>query len=252
MSEYFLNSPRLSIENQRLVLSAWARSMDLEATAFHRANEGFDPQRFEIIAEQQAPEWEPQTITFLQLFNISVLYGPEWFIEAARDVDDEILLLESTMLDIGYTAGVRSLGEEVLYYAEDIPFYDDAQLNVTSHSRDIRQLEADCPPDDTITLPLDALDHFFTIAPFGTDARPIAGAGYDVFSDVIGQLSVLVASGERGRGYGTFMLARVAEECMFDGLLPQYVTAVGDEIGERMTNDVGFFLSGYRTSVTLD
>ena len=45
------------------------------------------------------------------------------------------------------------------------------------------------------------------------------------------------------------MLARVAEECMFDGFIPQWVTPVGDEIGEKMANDVGFILSGYRTSV---
>ena len=167
-------------------------------------------------------------------------------------IDDEVLALETTMLNIGYELGARSLGEEVLYYAEDIPFYDDAQLNVTSQSCDARRLEAACPPDDTISMPIDALDHYFTISAFGHSAEPIAGAGYDVFSDTVGQLLVLVAASQRGKGYGTFMLARAAEECMFDGLLPQFVTPVGDEIGEKMANDVGFLLSGFRTSVTFD
>ena len=64
--------------------------------------------------------------------------------------------------------------------------------------------------------------------------EPIAAAGYyDVFSDTVGQLAVLVA--QRTKGYGTFMLARVAEECMFDGFHPQWVTPVGDEIGKTLT-----------------
>lgn len=252
MSEHYLNYPGLSNANQRLVLSAWARSLEIDSKTFHTANETGRPRRFEIAADHELSDWEPHTATFIQLFNISLLYAPTWFLDVARDVDDEVLALESTMLELGYGAGARSLGEEVLYYAEDIPFYDDARLNMTSHSRDVRRLEAACPPDDTLVMPLDALDHFFTVAPFAVQSQPIAGAGYDVFSETVGQLSVLVSAAERGKGYGTFMLARVAEECMFDGLLPQFVTSVGDEIGEKMANDVGFLLSGYRTSVTFD
>lgn len=253
LSKHYLNSPGLSSANQRVVLSAWARSLEEDPTRFHRANEDdFGARRFEIPPDHPLDEWDPQTVTFIRLFNISILYGPQWFLDAARDIDDEVLALESTMLSLGYEAGARSLGEEVLYYAEDIPFYDDARLNVTSQSRDVRRLEVASPPDDTISMPLDALDHFFTIAPFGQGADPIAGAGYDVFSETVGHLMVLVAATQRGKGYGTFMLARAAEECMFDGLLPQFVTPVGDEVGEKMANDVGFLLSGYRTSVTFD
>ena len=253
MSNHYLNSPGLSNANQKLVLSAWARSLELEAGALHRANEDTSAtQRFEIAADHELADWDPNTATFIQLFNISLLYGPRWFLDAARALDDDLLALESTMLQLGYKAGARSLGEEVLYYAEDIPNYEDAQLNVTSHSKNIRRLEAACPPDDIVAMPLDALDHYFTISAFGEHAEPIAGAGYDVFSDTVGQLTVLVAATQRTKGYGTFMLARVAEECMFDGLIPQWVTPVGDEIGEKMANDVGFILSGYRTSVTFD
>src|SRR5699024_5840546 len=97
-------------------------------------------QRFEIAAEHDLTDWDPNTATFIQLFNISLLYAPTWFLDAARDIDDEVLPLESTMLQLGYEAGARSLGEEALYYAEDIPYYEDAQLNVTSHSKDIRRL----------------------------------------------------------------------------------------------------------------
>lgn len=251
MSKHDLNSPGLSNANQKTVLSAWARSLEVEASTLHQANddETTAVRRFEVTAEHDLADWDQNTATFIQLFNISILYGPPWFLDAARNIDDDVLALESTMLQLGYEAGARSLGEEVLYYAEDIPYYDDAQLNVTAHSSDARRLEAACPPDDTIAMPLDALDHYFTISAFGEHAEPIAGAGYDVFSDTVGQLLVLVAAAQRGKGYGTFMLARAAEECMFDGLIPQWVTPVGDEIGEKMANDVGFLLSGFRTSV---
>ena len=94
-------------------------------------------------------------------------------------------------------------------------------------------------------------EYGFTISTFEEHAEPIAGAGYDVFSATVGHLAVLVATAQRANGYGTFMLARVAEECMFDGLIPQWVIPFGDEIGERMAADVGFVLSGFRTSVTL-
>lgn len=253
MSKHYLNSSGISQANQKIVLAAWAKSLALDANTLQTAND--DPvssSRFEVSADHNLTDWDPHTATFIQLFNVSLLYGPQWFLDAARSVDDEILGLESTMLRLGYERGARSLGEDALYYAEDIPFYDDAALNVTSHSRDVRRLEEACPPDDIVAMPLDALDHFFTIAPFGEHTAPIAGAGYDIFSDTIGQLEVLVAGHQRAKGYGTFMLARVAEECMFDGLLPQWVTAVSDEVGEKLANDVGFFLSGYRTSVTFN
>lgn len=252
MSRSYLNSPGLSKSNQRVVLSAWARSLELDESHLHRANEALGPgRRFEIAAESTVDGWDPQTATFLQLFNVSLLYGPQWFLDAARDTPDEVLALESTMLQLGYSAQARSHGEEAIFYAEDIPFYDDAHLNVTSNSRDARRLARACPPDDTVAMSLDSLDHFFTISAFSEHAEPIAGAGYDVFSATIGQLAVLVAADQRTKGYGTFMLARVAEECMFDGLIPQWVLPVGDDIGEKMAADVGFILSGFRTSVTL-
>src|SRR5690625_6593989 len=116
------------------------------------------------------------------------------------------------MLRLGYEAGARSLGEELIYYAEDIPFYDDAQLNVTSQSRDARRLEAACPPVDTFAMPLDALDHYFTISAFGLGAEPIAGAGYDIFVDTVGQLEVLDAVVQRGVGYSSYMLSRAIED----------------------------------------
>lgn len=252
MFRSYLNSPGLSKSNQRVVLSAWAQSLALDDSDLHRANEAFRPgHRFEIVAESGVNGWDPQTATFLQLFNVSILYGPQWFLDAARGLPDEVLALESSMLKLGYSAQAQSHGEEAIFYAEDIPFYDDAQLNVISSRGDARRLARACPPDDTAAMSLDSLDHYFTISAFAEHAEPIAGAGYDVFSATVGELAVLVAAAQRTKGYGTFMLARVAEECMFDGLIPQWVLPLGDEIGEKMAADVGFILSGFRTSVTL-
>src|SRR5699024_1563364 len=143
---------------------------------------------------------KPQTATFLQLFNVSILYGPKWFLHAARDLDDEVLALESTMLDLGYAAQARSLGEEAVYYTEDIPFYDDAQLNVTSESSDARRLQRIFPPDDPVAVPLDVCDLYFAISPFSHHPEPIAGACYDVFSTTIGQQAVLGAAAQRTDG----------------------------------------------------
>src|SRR5699024_7531542 len=154
------------------------------------------------VAEGDLSDWKPQTATFLQLFNVSILYGPKWFLHAARDLDDEVLALESTMLDLGYAAQARSLGEEAVYYTEDIPFYDDAQLNVTSQSSDAVQRERMCPSDDMVDMPLDAVYPYVTISPFGYHPDPIAEAGYDVFSTTFGQLAVLVAAAQRTNGYG--------------------------------------------------
>src|SRR5699024_11655532 len=116
-----------------------------EALLHHANDDPTGSPRFEVAAENNLGDWKPQTATFLQLFNVSILYGPTWFLHAAREIDDEILALESTMLDLGYAAEARSLGEEAVYYAEDIQLYDDAQLNVTSQSSDARRLERMCP-----------------------------------------------------------------------------------------------------------
>lgn len=243
--------PGLSKSNQQVVLSAWARSLGLDASEFYRANESLDPHyRLEIAAESRIDGWDPQTATFLQLFDVSLLYGPQWFLDNARDVPNEVLALEASMMELGYDAHARSHGEEAIFYAEDIPIYDDAQLNITSTRRNAQRLARACPPDDTAVLSLEALDHYFTISTFEDHAQPIAGAGYDVFSASVGHLAVLVAAAHRTKGYGTFILARVAEECMFDGLIPQWVLPFGDDIGEKMAADVGFVLSGLRTSVT--
>lgn len=251
LSRNYLNSPGLSKSNQRVVLSAWARSLQLDESDLHNANDKFGPgHRLEVAAETGVEGWDPQTATFLQLFNVSLLYAPQWFLDAAQNIPDEVLAFESTMLQLGYSAQARSHGEEAIYYAEDIPFYDDAQLNVTSNSRNARRLARACPPDDTAAMSLDSLDHYFTVSTFAEHANPIAGAGYDVFSATVGHLAILVAATQRTKGYGTFMLARAAEECMFDGLIPQWVIPEGDEIGEKMAADVGFLLSGFRTSVT--
>lgn len=246
------SSPGLSEANQHVVLSAWARSLGLGESDLDHASGSLDPaHRLEIAAEPGLDGWDPQTATFLQLFHVSLLYGPQWFLDAARDIPNEVLALESTMLKLGYSTQARSHGEEAIFYAEDIPIYDDAQLNVTSTRRNARRLARACPPDDTAAMSLESLDHYFTVSAFEQHAEPIAGAGYDVFSATLGPLAVLVAAAQRANGYGTFMLARVAEECMFDGLIPQWVIPFGDEIGERMAADVGFVLSGFRTSVTL-
>jgi len=243
--------PGLSKSNQHVVLSAWARSLGLDESDLHRTNASLDPNhRLEIAAEPEPEGWDPRTATFLQLFNVSLLYGPQWFLDAARDMPNEILALESSMLEVGYTAHARSHGEEAIFYTEDIPFYDDARLDITSTRRNAQRLARACPPDDTAAMSLEALDYYFTISAFEEHAEPIAGAGYDVFSSTIGHLAVLVAAARRTNGYGTFTLARVAEECMFDGLIPQWVLPVGDDIGEKMAADVGFVLSGFRTSVT--
>src|SRR5699024_11427343 len=76
LSKYYLNSPGLSKSNQKVVLSAWARSLALDETVLRRAND--DPTgsaRFEVGAEGDLSDWKPQTATFLQLFNVSILYG---------------------------------------------------------------------------------------------------------------------------------------------------------------------------------
>ncbi|WP_022871428.1 hypothetical protein [Yaniella halotolerans] len=243
--------PGLSKSNQDVILAAWARSLGVDVAEFYRANESLDPfSRLEVAGESRGEGWDPQTATFLQLFDVSLLYGPQWFLDSARQIPNEVLALESSMLEVGYEAHARSHGEEAIFYAEDIPIYDDAQLNITSTRRNAQRLARACPPDDTAVLSLESMDHYFTISTFENPAPPIAGAGYDVFSASIGHLAVLVAAAQRANGYGTFTLARVAEECMFDGLIPQWVLPLGDDIGEKMAADVGFVLSGLRTSVT--
>src|SRR5690625_5439968 len=74
LSMHYLNSPGLSNANQRIVLSAWAKSLGMDSKRLYRANEDEAlSHRFEIAAEEELEEWETHTVTFIQLFNISIL-----------------------------------------------------------------------------------------------------------------------------------------------------------------------------------
>jgi GNAT superfamily N-acetyltransferase len=242
----------VNAHTRQIIELAWSRILGLEDGALSAAADA-GGRRIEVATGDQAGEDE-QIATFVRLYGSSVLYGPQWLLDAARDLDDEVLALESTMIRLGAGNAARSLGEWVLYYAEDIPDLErSTSVAVSYEAADARDLEAQCPADDVTEVGLSGLDSTFTLVPddgAGTPTgRPVAGAGYEEWQGLIGHLGVLVRPDVRLMGLGSYAGAIAMEEAFTEGLIPQWRAALGNTGAQRVAAALGFELAGSQTTV---
>lgn len=203
---------------------------------------------------------DEQVATFLRLYGASVLYGPRWLLDAARDVDDEVLALESTFIRLGASHRGRSLGEAALYYADGVPQLERSETLAVSYETDhARQLESLCPADDVAEAGLSGLDSTFTLVPDdGTQAGlhgsadPVAGSGYEEWQGLIGQVGVLVRPDVRRLGLGAYAAAVAMEEAFTEGLVPQWRARMGHRASQHLADTLGFELAGSQTTVVFE
>ncbi len=203
---------------------------------------------------------DEQVATFVRLYGASVLYGPRWLLDAARDVDDEVLALESTFIRLGASHRGRSLGEAALYYADEVPQLERSEtLAVSYEIEHAVQLESLCPADDVAEAGLSGLDSTFTLVPDdGTQeglhgsADPVAGSGYEEWQGLIGQLGVLVRPDARRLGLGAYAAAVAMEEAFTEGLVPQWRARMGHRASQHLADTLGFELAGSQTTVVFE
>lgn len=248
----------VSPHTRQIIRLAWSRILGLDDEAWeHAVGRRLEVPVDEVTAggDDGGPTGEDDRIaTFVRLYGSSVLYGPRWLLDAARGLDDEVLALESTMIRLGAGHSARSLGEWVLYYAEEAPELDrSSTVAVSYEADDARELESSCPADDVAEVGLSGLDSTFTLVPddgSGTPTgRPVAGAGYEEWQGLIGHLGVLVRPDVRRMGLGAYAGAVAMEEAFTEGLIPQWRAALGNTGAQRVADALGFELAGSQTTV---
>lgn len=242
----------VNAHTRQIIELAWSRILGLDDGALTEASAA-GGRRLEVAVEDDSGE-DDQIATFVRLYGASVLYGPRWLLDAARDLDDEVLALESTMIRLGASHSARSLGEWVLYYADDVPDLDrSGTVAVSYEAADAQELEAQCPADDITEVGLSGLDSTFTLIPddgAGTPTgRPVAGAGYEEWQGLIGHVGVLVRPDVRLMGLGAYAGAIAMEEAFTEGLIPQWRAALGNTGAQRVAASLGFELAGSQTTV---
>lgn len=193
--------------------------------------------------------------TVVRLGDAAVVAGPEWFVTACRDLDDEVLALESTLLRIGAAHGVRSRGEHTLYYADEAPEVDPARsIAVSFDSAHALEVGALCPADDVTAAALPQWDHTAALVPVFEDGQgggvACAAAGYDVLSGIVARLGVLAVPHLRGKGLGTYAAAAAMESAWLDGLVPSARVPEGHTMAHHIAVAVGMEPLGTQTSVT--
>lgn len=248
----------LSDHIKEVVLLAWARSLDLPDETLIEASRQARPARVEIASDKVTIPGSDQCIaTFIRLFNVNILYGPTWLLDAARDVDDEVLALESTLLRLGASHGGRSLGEAALYYLEDpLEMEPSSTLAVSNMAEHVTELEQLCPADDVLEAGLSELDHHFVLVPADAHdhvtGKPVAGSGFEVWESLIAVISTLTDPQLRRNGLGNFATGVAIEEAFVAGLIPQWKAPMGHSAAQKLADSLGFRLAGSQTTVFFD
>lgn len=212
--------------------------------------------RVEVVLgpEDVLPGDGERVATVLRLGEAAVVAGPEWFVTACRDVDDEVLALESTLLRIGAGHGARSRGEHTLYYADEAPAVDPAQsIAVSFDSAHALEVGALCPADDVTAAALPQWDHTAALVPVFADSQgggvACAAAGHDVLSGIVARLGVLAVPHLRGKGLGTYAAAAAMESAWLDGLVPSARVPEGHTQAHHIAVAVGMEPLGTQTSI---
>lgn len=234
----------LNAHTEQIIMLAWSRILGLEDTALDSGNDG---ERIE------AEHRDARTVSLVQLFGRTVLYGPPEVIAAARRVPEEELALESRLLDVTRThhPGARILGEAHLLYCEEPPEIEGSdRVSVSFAPEHAQQLTGRAPADDAARSGLAEAEWTAAVVREST-GEVLAAAGREVWQGVLGHIGVLTHPDHRGLGLGRFAAAVATEEAFVDGLIPQWRAAAESPGSLRMAISLGFTQAGHQTTVAL-
>ncbi len=227
-----------------IVQLAWSRLLKFEDTAF-----AGDPSERIIRVDNVSG-----MLSFVTLFGKEAFVGPDWAVDAARNLPGTELRQQGTLLSLSREHGGRGLGEAQLYFSDSLPELGPLQAaTVSSDTGFVDGLERMCPPDDVAEAGLRDLEHrFILVDDEGPgDPEPLAGAGYAPWAGILAHLSVLTAPQHRGRGLGGRIAAVAVEEAMAAGFVPQWRARTDNTASQRAARRTGFAYGGTQTSVAL-
>ncbi|MFQ4148196.1 GNAT family N-acetyltransferase [Arthrobacter sp. LAPM80] len=193
------------------------------------------------------------TLTFLRLWDTSILVGPEHLLAAAEAFDDDELSDHSTMLRLTRDHGGRGLGTEALYYADDLELHQPEQtVHVSSGPEQAALLESLCPPDDVNDVGLSGREHKFTIMASGMPGSgPLACSAYAEYEGLLARLGTLVAPEFRRQGQGRLATSIAAHEALAAGLIVQWSADIHNAGAHALATSLGLNVAGLRTQVSL-
>jgi GNAT superfamily N-acetyltransferase len=196
---------------------------------------------------------DAQTLTFLRLWDKSVLTGPATLLKAAEDLDDDELSDHATMLRLTRDLGGRGLGTEALYYADDLELHQpEHTVHVATGEAPVAALEALCPPDDVNDVGLARLAHKFTIMTSAEpDAGPLACSAYGEYQGLLAQMGTLTAPEFRRQGTGRLATSIAAHEALAAGLIVQFQADINNAPAHALATGMGLRVAGLQTRVSL-
>lgn len=226
-----------------IIQLGWSRLLKLDDAAFAEA-------AGERIYRRDD---DAELLTFVRLFGEEALVGPGWALDAAAELDGDVLASHSTLLRLSREQGGRGLGAAGLYFCDNLPTLEPRDDVAVSDELEFAvELERLCPPDDIAEVGLSALEHRTILVDDSTaPPTPFAGAGYDIWSGILAHLGVLAAPGHRGQGHATFITKVVIEDAMAAGLIPQWRARTDNTASIRTALKSGFVACGSQTSVLL-
>ncbi|GAB3517772.1 GNAT family N-acetyltransferase [Arthrobacter monumenti] len=226
-----------------IVELAWARLLGLADDAFPNA-------RRDGLERITRVDDDAKSVTFVKLFDVGVLVGPQWAVDAAVEVDDDSLALHSTMLDLTHDHDGHGLGAAALYYSDVLLEIDPSEVAAVSREpKHSAEVEGQCPPDDVNEVGLTGLDEQFALVT--GDGLAIAGSGYNIWEGIIAHLGTLVTPELRQQGLATYVTAVAVEEAMASGLVPQWRARLDNDASRATAAKLGFDQAGTQTTVLL-
>ena len=226
-----------------VVFLAWERGLGLPADSLL-----VGAKKGRITHAADSPQ-----LTFIRLWDQSILVGPQHLLSAAEAYDDDELSDHSTMLRLTRYDGGRGLGTQGLYYADELaPFQPVHTVHVATGSEPVAVLESLCPPDDVNDVRLSLREHQFTVMDSGaSDAGPIACSAYAEYQGLLAQIGTLVAPEQRRRGAGRLATSIAAQEALGAGLIVQWRADINNSAAHALATSVGFSVVGLQTQVDL-
>jgi hypothetical protein len=192
---------------------------------------------------------------FVSLWEHRVLVGPDWLLERAEGVDDDVLasgtgLLGLTVRTPGAVAAGRLLGQGVLAFTDAYLEHEALETVVVADDpQAVHDLERQCPPDDVTEVGLAAMPERFVL--LDDREATTAGSGYDEREGILAHLGVLVPPALRRTGLGTLAAAMATNDALDAGLVPQWRSRAEDVASLGLARRLGFEPVGTQTTVLL-
>lgn len=227
-----------------IIQLAWSRLLKMDDSALASAG-GTRVYRVDNSARR---------LTFVRLFGEEALVGPDWAVDAARQLNGSQLSRHSTLLNLSRHHGGRALGEANLYFCDALPaIAPRAGTAVTGEASYAVELERLCPPDDTAEVGLSTMEHRCVLVDdTSAEPAPLAGAGWDLWGGILAHMGTLTAPEQRRQGYARHISSIAVEEAMAVGLIPQWRARIGNAASHQTALSAGFVEAGTQTSVLLE